>query len=240
MALPLLNAVTYELTLPSTGEKITYRPYLVKEEKTLMMAAESKNYSNIYKATVDTINACVLEPKNFDIRKHRSYDLEYLFVHLRIHSVGSKQNIKGECQSCKKEIESTISFESISFKGDPKKYISDKIEISPGICFELMYPPVKDISGLLSKEKLTIEDQLNIIDLAISKVYLGDTEVFNYREESKEERTEKILDRLNGTQLQMISEFLNSIYSYVPYKYICTHCGHKGESEVQGLQNFFL
>ena len=95
MALPKLNTATYELDLPSTGEKLKYRPWLVKEQKILMMAQESKEESNMLLAVGDLVNACTFG--KIDTKRSPTFDIEYVFLKIRAKSVGETVNINIVC-----------------------------------------------------------------------------------------------------------------------------------------------
>ena len=111
MALPQLNNARYEVTIPSTGQTVTYRPYLVKEEKILMMAMESNDSKMIMKATSDVIKACVYEDINID--KLAMFDIETLFIALRSKSVGESIDLNIKCDECDAKNDLQISFDDI-------------------------------------------------------------------------------------------------------------------------------
>ena len=108
MALPTLNSSTYSITVPSTGNKVKFRPYLVKEEKILLVALESEDANQIVQAMTDVIEACV---EDIDISELTSFDVEYLFLVLRAKSVGESIDLKMKCQnseSCSHVLELSI------------------------------------------------------------------------------------------------------------------------------------
>ena len=98
MALPVLNNPNYEMELPSTGEKIEYRPFLVKEQKILMMAMESKDTSAQTKAVVDIIKNCTFGAINDKVEKLPTFDIEYMFLQIRSKSVGESIEITVTCE----------------------------------------------------------------------------------------------------------------------------------------------
>ena len=119
MALPVLNDTPkYELKIPSTGKKIKFRPYLVKEEKVLMMAAESGDGVQMMSAIMDTIQSCVQSQTK--VENLTTFDIEYLFIKLRSKSVGESSTINLSCESCKEPNEHVIDLESIECVGDTK------------------------------------------------------------------------------------------------------------------------
>ena len=136
-ALPKLNATpTHELTIPSSGQKVSYRPYLVKEEKILLLAFESQDEKQAMQAMVDTIIACVnekLNPKTFT-----SFDVEYMFTQIRSKSVGETTKINVACSECGTMHEHTINL--VELKVEVPE-INNVIELTDTISAELRYPP---------------------------------------------------------------------------------------------------
>ena len=113
MALPKINTPTYELTIPSNGKKIKYRPFLVREEKILILALESEDTKQITTAVVDILSECVLT-KNIDITKLATFDIEYLFLNVRSKSVGETVDVNLTCQDDgKTSVEMSINIDSI-------------------------------------------------------------------------------------------------------------------------------
>ena len=99
MALPKLNsAPKYEMTIPSSGKMVRYRPFLVKEEKALMIASESGNPKDVFKGLVDTIGACV--DGEINTNKLTSFDVEYMFLQMRAKSVGETSKVGLKCSEC--------------------------------------------------------------------------------------------------------------------------------------------
>ena len=111
MALPKLNtAPKYELTVPSTGEKVRFRPFLVKEQKILLIAYESKDRKNIIQAILDTIDSCVEE---LDVKKLTTFDVDFIFTNIRSKSVGEKITVNMNCKSCSTPNEIEIDLDEI-------------------------------------------------------------------------------------------------------------------------------
>ena len=138
MTLPKLNeSVKYEMNVPSTGNIITYRPYLVKEEKILLQAFESQDQKMAMRAMVDTVCACVYETVIPD--DLTTFDVEYMFTQIRAKSVGEKSNISVKCQSeeCDGRTEVTIDLTQVDMSESDKNNI---IELTPEISIELSYP----------------------------------------------------------------------------------------------------
>jgi len=115
MALPKLNtAPIYELSVPSTGDRVSYRPYLVKEEKVLMMAFESGDQRQALKAIVATIDACIQDKIN--VAELATFDVEYMFTQIRSKSAGEKSTILLKCQECETQNEIDIDLSKVEVK----------------------------------------------------------------------------------------------------------------------------
>ena len=139
MALPKLVAAKYSLEVPSTKEVVEYRPYLVKEEKILMMAFETKDQSQMISALRDTIAGCTegkVKVDNLTI-----FDLEYIFLKLRSKSVGETSTLGIKCSDCSKTSQVEINLNDVEVEGDIKP--SAKIELTDTVGLMVKYPTVK-------------------------------------------------------------------------------------------------
>ena len=108
MALPKLDTPTFKLQIPSTGETVSYRPFLVKEEKILLMARESKNTNEVIETLQKLVSACV---DDTDPKKLTTYDLEYIFMMLRSKSIGEELEIGIKCEECGEMVPVSINIE---------------------------------------------------------------------------------------------------------------------------------
>ena len=149
MALPELNTARYEMVIPSTGETVSYRPYLVKEEKILMMAMESDDNKVIMKATTDVIKSCIYD--DFDVDELTTFDVETIFLELRSKSVGEKIDLKVKCndEECDKVSDVVINFDDIE-----RPVVSDeisKIMLTDTVGVIMKYPSVKFMDKMTSK-----------------------------------------------------------------------------------------
>ena len=158
MALPKVSTPTYELTIPSSGEKVSYRPFLVKEEKTLLMAMESKDTAAMTKAMQDIITACTngeVNPKDL-----APYDLEFFFLQLRGRSVGEIIEVKAPrppnfeacCKEATEEDVCELSINIDDIKVDTSKIKPSKIEISDKIGIKMKFPEIDAIQKYSSIE----------------------------------------------------------------------------------------
>src|SRR6056297_1695954 len=138
MALPKLNSPTYELKIPSTGAEVSYRPYLVKEEKILMMAMESNDTEQMMRAVTDVIRSCTSD--SIDVNTLAMFDIEYIFTQLRAKSVGETSTIKVNCKSCDSSNEVDVNLEEV--RVDVPESDTHTIPLTDTVGVSLRYPSV--------------------------------------------------------------------------------------------------
>jgi len=141
MSLPKLNAPSYELTIPSLNKKITYRPYLVKEEKILMMAMESNDDRQMIRAIKDVISACTND--EVDTGHITMFDMEYVFTQLRSKSVGESVQVSMKCEECDTANEVTIDLNDVCVNSAEE--VSDTIELTDTVGVKMKYPSVDSV-----------------------------------------------------------------------------------------------
>ena len=141
-ALPKLNATPkHEMVIPSTGKTVMFRPYLVKEEKILLMAFESQDEKNAMKAMLDTIDACV--EGDYVKSKLTTFDIEYMFTQIRGKSVGESIDVNLTCSECEGKTKMNINLSDISV--DVPK-VDNLVRLTDTISVEMRYPPFKTLS----------------------------------------------------------------------------------------------
>ena len=141
MPLPKINTPTYELTLPSNGKKIKYRPFLVREEKILIMALETENQKQITDAVVEILDACIMT-RGIKIQTLATFDIEYIFLNVRSKSVGETINVNIICPDDEKtSVEIPIDLESIKVKKD--KSHTNIVKIDDNLSLKLKYPSME-------------------------------------------------------------------------------------------------
>lgn len=230
MALPLLNDTPkYTLTVPSTGKKLKYRPYLVKEEKILLMANESNDKEAILEAVVETIKACT--DNKVSLKDLTTFDLEYIFLKLRAKSVGEKVTLYLPCEECKHRNEVLVNLDDVQcpvVKTDPMIQVNDTVWV------EMRYPNYDLIENSDDAEEVGY----NIVSSCIRAV-IADDEKFLIDEEEPES-LRAFLDSMTREQFGKITEFVRNM-PQVEYNinYDCEGCNHHNEIEIKGMQNFF-
>lgn len=235
MSLPIVNAPKYSLTVPSTGEVVTYRPYLVKEEKLLMMALESQDESQIMRTLMDTISSCTFGAVT--PAKLATFDLEYVFLQLRSKSVGESAKLKFKCSQCDEYTETTVDFNSIE---PPKGNDIQRVKLMDNLSIQMKFPTVEDAMKLAKdgEEVSSVEQMFKTVITTIDTIFYND-DVLEAKDYSAEELME-FVESLSAEQFKSLTEFVQGIPSMkTDVEFDCESCGHHNVREVKGLANFF-
>ena len=235
MALPKLNVTPkFELTVPSSGKKHKFRPYLVKEEKILLLAFESKDIGQITEAMVEVIDSCA--ESNLGIKNLSTFDVEYLFTQIRSKSVGEVVTLNLACTHCEKENEVKVNLEDI--KVDMPK-ISNVIKLTNEISVEMKWPSYNDVMNEeLATEELTTEAMFDIVIKCIAAI-LTEEERYNLEDSTKEEIVE-FLESLTSGQFQELAKFMSNMPKMkADVNYVCSGCGESNKLELEGMADFF-
>jgi len=205
MPLPKINTPTYELVLPSTGKKLKYRPFLVREEKILIMALESENIKQITEAVMEILESCILS-KNFKLNDLATFDLEYLFLNVRSKSVGETVEVNVTCPDDNKTtVSMSIDLDSIKVVKDKKHKTTVKLD--DNLSLKLKYPSVVQFieNNFEASEKSEVSNTLDMIISCIDTIYTEE-ESWNASESTKKE-LEDFVDQLNTKQFKSIEDF---------------------------------
>ena len=232
MALPKINNVLYDLELPSSGEMIEYRPFLVKEEKILLMALEGKDEKEMVKAIKQIITQCVATEK-FNINKLAMVDLEYLFLNIRGKAVGDVSTISFE-HECGEIIKLDVDLSKVEIVNN--KNISDLVNLTDDIMIRLKPPSLDSVIGAANKSQ--IELVMEIVRECLVEIIQG-KDVFSAQDHSKEELDE-FLNSLNSGQFQKIQTYYESLPKMKQdIEYTCPKCGETKKETLEGLASFF-
>lgn len=238
MALPKIETPKYELTIPSTSEKVTYRPYLVKEEKVLMMAMESDDNQQMARALKEVVSACVDFPVNgSDVEDLAMFDLEYIFSQLRAKSVGETTEVGMSCEECEKKNDVEIVLEDVYVKTEDGK--SQNIQITDTIGVSMKYPSVDAVLKTQGAgDSKQLDQVFSLIISCIDSIYAGD-EVYDARQQEHSELNE-FIESLNSEQFSRIQGFIEQMpQASLDVSFKCLSCGHDNQYTVRGLANFF-
>ena len=192
MALPILDTATYELTLPSSDVQVKYRPFLVKEEKILLLAMESENAAEITKALKEIVHTCTFGSINVEALP--TFDLEYIFLNIRAKSVGEVAKLKLLCPDDKETYANVeLDLSKVEVQVDDKH--SNEIQINDKIKMVMKYPTINSFDPTVDATKLKTEQLFDIIADTVYEIYDGET-VHKGSDYSKEEM-KKFIESLN-------------------------------------------
>ena len=236
MALPKLNTPTYELEVPSTDEKIKYRPFLVKEEKILLMAMESKDNTQIVNAVKDIVTSCTFEKVN--VSKMPMFDMEYIFLQIRSKSVGEVSKLKVLCPDDKKTYASVeLDLTKVEVQvGDDH---TNKIELTDDMGMIMTYPTIDSFleSGI---EKIDATNMLDVIGSCVLQIYEEKGEkVYEAKDQTKKELTD-FIESMNSGQFKKLQSFFDTMPK-LKHELKVKNPKTKKESKVTltGLNDFF-
>ena len=209
MPLPKVNTPTYELVLPSTNKKIKYRPFLVREEKILIMALETEDVKQITSSVIEILNACILT-RGIKIEKLATFDLEYLFLNVRAKSVGESIDVNVTCPDDKKTtVEVKVDIDSI--KIIKNKNHKDTVKLDDTLSLKLNYPSIEQFieNNFESSKGGEVTNTLDMITSCIDMIY-SDEESWNASETSKKD-LEEFIEQLNTKQFRVIEGFFDTM-----------------------------
>ena len=243
MALPKIDVPLYELNLPSTEEKISYRPFLVKEEKILLMAMEGKDEKEITKAVKQIINNCVVT-KGIDSEKLPLFDIEYILLNLRSKSMGDiikTSYVHQDCPKAKEEgkepkaVEVEIDVSLIEVTKDPKH--TNKIQLTKDVGVIMKYPDVSMMDKMQNIDTTNPDSAIDIITKCIESLY-DEESVYGKTDYTPKELKEFILN-LTQEQFSKIEQFFATIPKLqTEIEFVCD-CGYKEKILLEGLSSFF-
>jgi hypothetical protein len=239
MALPRLknDIPKYELTIPSTGNVVKFRPFLVKEQKVLLMAFESKDNRQILNSMLDCLSSCVPDAP---LNELATFDVDYMFSQVRSKSVGETSTVMHACSNCNEENEVKIRLDQIKvdISKDFKKI--KEVEIDKNIIIELKYPSYVEVSKNMKSEDEMSETELLVDSItACMKAVKTEDEYLLIKDESKEE-IETFINSLTNQQLELITNFAQNVPKLRHTEmYECKKCKTENKIELEGLQDFF-
>jgi hypothetical protein len=240
--LPKIDTPIYDLTLPLSKKKIRFRPFLVKEEKILLMAIESEDENSMLLAIEQIVNNCCLN-KDFDVESLPLSDLEFLFLNLRARSVGEVVELQYKCNNkpdkdSEEECGHLVKFDLNLLEVQPEipKDHSQKIELTPTMGIVMKYPSMKLMGNLTGTE---IEKLMNLLIACIDYIY-DEEQMYYAKDQTKQELTDFVesLNRIQFAELQKFFESLPKIKKELHFH--CDKCNYDENIFVEGLQNFFV
>jgi len=235
MSLPKIAHVNHELTVPSTGKKIKFRPYLVKEEKVLILARESGSEREVINAIKAVIDACVLT-RGFNVDELATFDVEYLFLAIRGRSVGEDVEVIYTCpDDGVTQVPLTIHLSEVGVMMDDAH--TNKIKLDNKWSVEMKYPTV-DMALSADIEDISVEQSFKLIANCIGQIYTEE-ESFTAADSTEEELVEWV-ESLQPSQFQKIEEFFLTMPK-LKHVIMVTNPNTEEVNEcvLEGLQSFF-
>ena len=238
MPLPKIATPTYELELPSTGQTIQYRPFLVKEEKLLVLALESEDMKQITTAIKSVIKGCI-QTKGIKVETLPTFDIEYLFLNIRGKSVGEEVEVSviapddGET-----EVKLTIGLDEIEVKKNDDH--TRQIKLDDSLMMEMKYPSLEQFisSNFDFNEKNQMEQSFDLIASCIDKVY-SEEEVWAAGDFTKKE-VKEFLEQMNSSQFKEIESFFETMPKLShTVKFKNPNTKKENEIVLEGLSSFF-
>ena len=234
MVLPKLNtSPKYEMVIPSSKQTVRYRPYLVKEEKVLLMAFESNDSSQAMNAIIDTILVCVDE--NIKRETLTTFDVEYMFTQIRSKSVGETSKVNVKCEKCETLNAVTINLAEVEL--DTPESVDNEIQLTPEVSIELSYPSADSLISI-DKEATQAEKILATIVASIDVIKTEEERV-STKDVTKKE-VEEFVDGMTGEQFSNLAEYVKNIPTLKEnVEFVCENCGHNNSRELVGFTDFF-
>jgi len=251
MALPTLTAPEYEITLLSQAKPVRFRPYLVREEKILLMAQQGEDKKEIETAIKTIIRNCTFGA--IDVDRLPSFDLEYIYLQLRAKSVNNVVETKFECRNmlreekdqrrddkddgrCHATVPVKINLDDIQLTINEKH--SKTVLIGDTVGVTMRYPTA-DTTIALGPEGLNPLDVLKVLEDCIENVYTTDGEVHEFQDQTVKDRQE-FIESMNVKQLELIQEFFTTMPALVhTVNFACPKCEYTEVIELRGLDSFF-
>jgi rubrerythrin len=244
MALPKIDVPVYTIDLPLSKKNVRYRPFLVKEEKLLLMAMESNEEKTVIDTIKQIINNCCLD--EIDVDNLPVLDLEFFFLNLRARSIGEVVNLQYKCNNIVKDEEgnekdcgNVVKFDVNILEIKPEENINhtNKIELSEKMGLMMNYPNFKMIGD---NESLTdVEQIIKIISDCIEYIY--DEDSIYYKKDITQEDLNEFIEGLTREQFSKVQDFFDTIPKIkkdVEFK--CNKCGYTENITIEGIQNFFV
>ena len=209
MPLPKVNTPTYELVIPSTGKKIKYRPFLVREEKILIMALETEDLKQITNAVIEIMRSCILT-KGVKIEHLSTFDIEYLFLNIRAKSVGETIEVNITCPDDNETtVQVAVDIDSIKIKKD--KDHKNTIKLDDTLSLKMKYPSMEQFinNNFEGKEDLEVKSTIQMTSTAIDMIY-NDEESWSASDSTPKE-LEEFIENLNTKQFKLIENFFTTM-----------------------------
>ena len=249
MPLPTISTPTYELIIPSSNRKIKYIPFLVKEEKILILAMESQDTKQIARSVKDVLTKCILS-KGIKVEKLSTFDIEYLFLNIRGKSVGEHIEVMVTCPDDEKtQVPMSINIDDIKIQTEDSH--TTDIKLDDTYTLKMKYPSLTEFikNNFDNMSDLNVDDTFDLIASCIDQVYTEE-ESWSHQECTKKELSD-FVESLNSNQFKMIENFFttmpklsHTVKETMPklshtVKVLNPNTKVESEIKIEGLQSFF-
>jgi len=240
MALPMMSAPTYTMVVPSSGVSVKFRPFLVKEEKALLIAQQSEDIGVMIQTLKGIINTCVLD--TLDVDKLATFDLEYMFTQIRAKSVGEIIELIFPCDidhgedNEKARVKVSIDLTTLVVEKDPNH--NNKINLFGDVGVVMKYPTMDVMKRLENLDTNDLDKVFSVVADSIDYIYQGE-EIF-YGKEQKHEELLQFLNNLTSEQFVKVQQFFATMPRIKKeIEYTCPVCQKQHRKMLEGMQSFF-
>ena len=231
--LPKIATPKYDMIVPSTGKSITYRPYVVKEEKLLLIALESQDEKQIEKSIYSMIESCLDGKVN--INDFTNFDIEFIFLTLRSMSVGEGIKLQMPCEHCEEPNEVKIDLNKLQVKNNDFDKKDLQIKINDDITIDLRWPTMSDRAVEITSGT---EAVIHMVAKSIGTLYHGEDTIS--MSDTPFSEVLEFVESLSSAQFnQCMQVLVKTPYTGYDIKFTCKKCGHKNERELKGMADFF-
>ena len=236
MPLPKIATPTFELVIPSTGKKIKYRPFLVKEEKILVMAMESEELDQIARAIKEVLSACILT-RGVNVDKLSTFDIEYLFLNVRGKSVGESIDVIVTCEDDgETKVPLTVFIDEIQVVDDPNH--NRDIKVDDSLTLRMTYPSLTQFISQNFGDATNLDTSFEVIASCVDMIYSED-ETWNAKDHTKKEWIQ-FIESMNSSQFKEIEKFFATMPKLShTVKFENPNTGVENEIVLEGLSSFF-
>ena len=236
MPLPSVSTPKYELTVPSTKEVVKFRPFLVKEEKILLMASESKDQKQVVNALRDVLAGCITSENKLDVMTLPTFDLQYIFLKLRAKSVGEVSELTVLCPSCESVSPAEIDLGNVEVTF-PEGHTKE-IPITDEVGLVMRYPTFEMMESQKNVDAENIESVINVLSMCVDSIY--DKDNIYTRKDYSDNDFKDFVYSLTQSDLTKMQQFFDTMPNMEhELKFMCTKCKEQQSVVLRSLDDFF-
>lgn len=239
MALPVNTSPVYSMVIPSTGQEVKFRPFLVKDEKALLIAQQSEDPEVMAETLKTVISSCIVT--SIDVEKLATFDLEYIFTQLRAKSVGEQVDLLFPCDVCPTEDETArvkISFDLTKIRIEKDADHTNKIHLFNDVGVVMSYPTIKTMNRFKDLNADNLDELFIVIAECVDFIYDG--EEIHYAKEQSFNDVLDFMNNLTSEQFKKVQRFFETMPKLKQdVQYTCPVCQKQHNKTLEGLQSFF-